>query len=56
MRKAAFQNKNVSENNVILYFKNNVDFDANFLKPYYGLSTRGGEETDVGSLNFMSTV
>lgn len=44
MRKAAFQNVNLSEKHVILYFKNDTNYDANFLKPYYRLSTGVGEE------------
>lgn len=44
MGKAAFQNVNLSEKYVILYFKNDANFDANFLKPYYGISTGVGEK------------
>jgi hypothetical protein len=56
MRKVAFQNKNVSENYVILYLKNDGNSDADFLKPCYGLSTKGEGKIDVVSFNFMSTV
>jgi hypothetical protein len=40
----------------ILSFKNHANFDADFLKPCYGLATRGGEKIDAVSFNIMCTV